>query len=166
MLTPPTTIADIDKLIADEIQEDLHLDYKQSPALDPNKKNEIAKDVSAFANSDGGLLIYGIVESNNLPVSKDGGVDHTKFSRERLEQIISANITPRIDGISHFYVFELNRTKFYQEVSSDGTRAARKGSKFAGKVIVDKESSAIVTERNNQAFKAGGEINSRRRLKV
>lgn len=99
MIDLPRTIEDIDNLILNKIQEDLHLDYKQSSALDPSKKDEIAKDVSAFANSDGGVLIYGIVEENNLPVSKDDGVDHKKISRERLEQIISSNITPRIDDI-------------------------------------------------------------------
>ncbi len=101
MINLPTKIAHIDKLIANKIQEDLHLDYKQSSALHPTDKNkkEIAKDVSAFANSDGGFIIYGIVEDCNLPISKDGGVNHIEFSRERLEQIISSNITPRIDGL-------------------------------------------------------------------
>lgn len=99
MITLPVSIADIDKLILDGVQEDLHLDYKQSLALDPNKTSEISKDVSAFANSDGGILIYGVTEQNNLPEKIDGGVDHTKFSRERFEQIISSNITPKIDGI-------------------------------------------------------------------
>jgi len=99
MIILPTTVAEIDKLIADEIQENLHLDYKESPALDKNKRHEIAKDVSSFANSDGGVLIYGISEQNNLPTAKDGGVDHVKYSREWLEQIISSNVIPRIDGI-------------------------------------------------------------------
>jgi hypothetical protein len=95
----PITIADIDRLIRDGVQEDLHLDYKESPAIDRSKRNEMAKDVSAFANSDGGILIYGVIESNNLPVSKDSGVDHTVYSREWLEQVISSNITPKIDNI-------------------------------------------------------------------
>jgi predicted HTH transcriptional regulator len=99
MLNLPTTVAEIDQLIRDGVQEDLHLDYKESPAIDRTKRNEIAKDISAFANSDGGILIYGIVESNNLPVSKDGGVDHGVYTREWLEQVISSNITPRIDNI-------------------------------------------------------------------
>jgi hypothetical protein len=99
MKSLPTTIVEIDQLIADDVQEDIHLDYKESPAIDKAKRYEIAKDVSAFANSDGGILIYGIIENNNLPAGKDSGVDHTKYSREWLEQIISSNITPRIDGI-------------------------------------------------------------------
>jgi hypothetical protein len=95
----PQNIKAIDKLIKNEVQEDLHLDYKASPALDKNKRDDISKDVSAFANSDGGTLIYGIIEKDNLPISKDSGVENKKMSREQLEQIISSNITPRIDGI-------------------------------------------------------------------
>lgn len=99
MLELPTTIADIDKLIQNGVQENLHLDYKASGAMAQSKKDEIAKDVSAFANSDGGLIIYGIVENNNLPTSKDDGVDHSKCTREWVEQIINSLINPRIDGI-------------------------------------------------------------------
>jgi hypothetical protein len=99
MITLPTSLADLNKLITDQVQENIHLDYKESPAIDKSKRNEIAKDVSAFANSDGGVLVYGVVESNNLPVSVDGGVGHTTYSREWLEQIINSNISPRIDDI-------------------------------------------------------------------
>ena len=99
MLTLPTEIAHINKIIDDKIQEDLHLDYKDSAALDKNNRKEISKDVSAFANSDGGIIIYGIAEVNNLPEKSDAGVDHKKFSRETLENIITSNINPRIDNI-------------------------------------------------------------------
>jgi hypothetical protein len=99
MLELPTTIAEIDKFIADEVQESLHLDYKDSRAIDSSKFNELAKDISAFANSDGGLIVYGVQEKDHRPVSKDAGVDHSKYTRERIEQVISSNISPRIDDI-------------------------------------------------------------------
>lgn len=71
------------------MQENIHLDYKDSRAVDPKKSDEIAKDASAFANSDGGVIIYGVAEDNNhFPVKIDSGVDHLAFSHERLEQII------------------------------------------------------------------------------
>ena len=55
-------IEDINNFISNKIEENLNLDYKASDALQRNDKktNEISKDVSAFANSDGGLIIYGI----------------------------------------------------------------------------------------------------------
>jgi len=99
MLELPTTIAHIDRLIADEVQESIHLDYKRSASIDSSKFDELARDVSSFANSDGGVLIYGVQEKGHLPVSKDDGVDHAKYNRERLEDIISSRISPRIDDV-------------------------------------------------------------------
>ena len=98
----PTTIEDVESLIANKVQEDVHLDYKQSAAISNSKRIEIGKDVSAFANSDGGLLIYGVVEEDNLPVRTDEGVEDAKFSREWLEQVINTNISPRIEGVRIF----------------------------------------------------------------
>lgn len=95
----PATIEDLQAFIKNGVQESLHLDYKSSRAISDGKPLEIAKDVSAFANSDGGLLIYGIRETNHLPLEIDEGVDHKKFSREWLEQSITSNIHPRIDGL-------------------------------------------------------------------
>lgn len=99
MFELPTTIQEIDKFIQDQVQENLHLDYKDSRAIDNGKRQEIAKDVSAFANSDGGLLIYGVVEQSQLPVRMDDGVDHTKYKREWIEQLINNHISPRIDDV-------------------------------------------------------------------
>ena len=106
----PKTLEEIQQLILNQIQESLHLDYKSGDALDPLRVRvaEIAKDVSSFANSDGGVIIYGVTEQNQLPSKIDDGVDHNRFSRERLEQIIQGNISPKIDGveivnISHLY---------------------------------------------------------------
>ena len=54
-------IEDIEQLIENEVEENIHLDYKSEGALEKSekKRNEIIKDVSAFANSDGGIIIYG-----------------------------------------------------------------------------------------------------------
>lgn len=95
----PLTISDIDKLISDGVQESIHLDYKRSAAIDSSRFDELACDVSSFANSDGGILIYGVQEKDYLPISRDEGVDHVKYNRERLENIISSRISPRLDDV-------------------------------------------------------------------
>jgi len=86
--------------VTNMVQECLNLDYKRSDSLVNNEhnKNEISKDVSAFANSDGGLIIYGIEERGHLPIRVDDGVDPTG-KREWLEQVINSKIHPRINGI-------------------------------------------------------------------
>jgi len=98
----PTKLEEVQQLITDQVQEDIHLDYKDSRALvNGNNMNnsEIAKDISAFANSDGGILIYGVQEKDHLPVRVDDGVENTRVWRERLEQVINSNITRRIDDL-------------------------------------------------------------------
>lgn len=91
-------------LISSETEESLTLEYKSAEALGRAdlQKAEITKDVSAFANSAGGTIIYGIRESDHperrhLP-ERIVPVDRTEFSREWLEQIING-IRPRIDGV-------------------------------------------------------------------
>ncbi|SDD31994.1 AlbA family DNA-binding domain-containing protein [Williamwhitmania taraxaci] len=90
-------------LIKEKIEENLNLDYKASDSLQQNDKkaNEISKDVSAFANSDGGVIIYGIREDNqnkHLPESIDP-INRSEISKEWLEQIIQSRIRPRIENI-------------------------------------------------------------------
>jgi hypothetical protein len=98
----PRTVDDLKALVTNQVTEDLHLDYKRSAAFEkpPDEvKTDLAKDVSAFANSDGGVIVFGVIEENNLPKELDGGVDHGKWTRERIESVINAKISPRIDGI-------------------------------------------------------------------
>jgi|ERR1700694_154349 len=95
------TEASLQRLITEQEKESLNLDYKRSEALGKteSQKNELAKDVSALANSAGGILIYGIAEEGYLPTNLDMGVDPGIVSRESLEDTIHSRIHPRIDGL-------------------------------------------------------------------
>lgn len=93
----------VKSFIENKIEENLNLDYKASGSLQRNDKktNEISKDVSAFANSDGGIIIYGIKEdqiNRHLPESIDP-INRNEISKEWLEQIIQSKVRPRINGI-------------------------------------------------------------------
>jgi hypothetical protein len=86
------------------VQESLTVEYKAADALGKSdgKKKEITKDVSAFANSAGGVIFYGVKEyddpsKRHLPETIDP-VDQASFSKEWLEQVIN-NIRPRINGL-------------------------------------------------------------------
>jgi len=93
----PQNLKDLQQCIDNQYQESLHLEYKESRSLSTTK--EISKDVSAFANSDGGLIIYGIREQDHLPIAIDEGIDQSNFSKERLEDIITSNIAPKIEEL-------------------------------------------------------------------
>ena len=92
--------AKLRKLCDDKCPESQTLDFKRTlPDTSPEAKAEFLKDVCAFANVDGGDLVYGI--------SDDGGVagavfaisdamDHTK---RRLRQVLDGGIEPRVPGL-------------------------------------------------------------------
>src|SRR4051812_3349471 len=93
--------ADILGLIKDQVQESLSLEYKACGALarTDGKRTEITKDVSAFANSAGGTIVYGVHEKDHFPTGLDNGYDSKEISQEWLEQVINSGIQRRIAGI-------------------------------------------------------------------
>ncbi len=97
------TFEDIQTLIDNGAEENVHLDFKAAGSLDTadKKKHEIAKDVSAFANSDGGVIIYGINEEHNK-ASSFSFVDGNVYTKEWLEQVIQDNIQRHIEDL-HIY---------------------------------------------------------------
>lgn len=92
---------DILSLEKNKIQESLTLDYKKSDALGKQdyKKKELSKDVSAFANSQGGVLLYGMEEDGHYPCGIDEGVDPNDISKEWIEQVINSTVHPKIEGL-------------------------------------------------------------------
>lgn len=96
-------IDDITALISNEAEESVHLDFKAAGALskDDKKKAEIAKDVSAFANSDGGIIVYGIEEQEHKAHALSY-INGNTYTKEWLEQVIQDNIQRRIEGLEIF----------------------------------------------------------------
>jgi hypothetical protein len=89
------------QLISLGVQENLELDYKQCESLQKSdgRKNEISKDVSAFANSAGGVIVYGMKENGHTPTGLDVGYDPSDISKEWLEQVINSRIQRRLEGV-------------------------------------------------------------------
>ena len=96
---------DLSNYIDNKIEENLNLDQKAAGALEStdSKKTEISKDISAMANADGGIIIYGIQEYKEKPKKhlpeKITPIDRTLYSKEWLEQVIQSNIRPKIDNL-------------------------------------------------------------------
>lgn len=95
------TEQDLFQLISNSVQENIQLEYKACAAIQntDKKKTEISKDISALANSAGGIIIYGIVEEGYLPIKIDNGFDPNEISKEWLEQIINSRIQRKIEGL-------------------------------------------------------------------
>src|SRR5262249_18036889 len=89
------------ELISVAEQESLTLDYKASAGLAKTDKcrSDLSKDVSAFANSPGGFLVYGMLENRHVATSIDVGVDRNIITKEWLESVIKSVVRPVIDGL-------------------------------------------------------------------
>lgn len=94
---------DIISLIENEVEESIHLEFKESQALgrSENKRKELSKDVASFANSDGGIIIYGIQEINHRAKSLSF-INGNDFTKEWIEQVINSNIQRHIPDLKIF----------------------------------------------------------------
>ncbi len=92
---------DLLNLISAGEKESITLDYKACGSLQntDGKKNELSKDVSAFANSAGGTIVYGVSENGHVPTGLDSGFHPNEISKEWIEQVLNSRIQRRISGI-------------------------------------------------------------------
>ena len=84
---------DIEWLAHNKIDESNSLDYKED-MIDDEK---LLKHICAFANTRGGDIVFGIRESGKGGHPEEIlGIDAIKLDKERIEQIVLSNITPRL----------------------------------------------------------------------
>lgn len=107
------TESELQSLVDNRVPEAVGLEYKRSDSLGKtdSKRKEISKDISAMANSDGGVVIYGIKthserEKKHIPQDFDEGISASQVPIEWLEQVANSNIQPSIDGL-RFHPIEL-----------------------------------------------------------
>jgi len=95
-------VEDLMMLIAEGIPEDKMLDFKRDLKVDTDSdKKELAKDVCAFANSSGGIILIGVNQDNDAKASELTGVDIESEDElvRRIQQILKARVSPKIPGI-------------------------------------------------------------------
>jgi hypothetical protein len=119
----------LQSLITNRIEENFNLEYKGSKAIreDEKGKTEITKDVSAFANSDGGTIIYGITEHSDSTLShtpeKIDPLSRKRFAKEWLEHVIS-NIRPAIPDLRIYPIQisdEIDQVVYVVEIPKSST---------------------------------------------
>lgn len=95
-------LSDLITLLKRGADESLQLEFKSSAALARDSKSvlEMCKDVSAFANSAGGQIIYGVREEKTLKSFElDDGASDDKINVEWVQQKLNSLIHPRMDGV-------------------------------------------------------------------
>lgn len=108
-------LSDLEEWVRTRRQEDLHLDFKlltSSPEFKPEDKRNLATALSGFANSDGGLIVWG--------VDCRKGVDGVDGARElvplknvervlsRLQSLTGDAVVPRLVNVRHRVIGERN----------------------------------------------------------
>lgn len=98
------TEEDLLSMKANHTEESLSLEFKGSQSLGTNdrKRKDLSKDVSSFANSEGGDIIYGVSEARKPPSrfgDIDEGIDPSNITPEWVEQVLNSSIHPRITGL-------------------------------------------------------------------
>lgn len=92
---------DLQDLLDAGVPEGLKFDYKREVygGSDADKK-EFLKDISSFANSDGGHLVLGMDEDGGVPSAINGlpGID-IDSEILRMENLIRSSLEPRVVGI-------------------------------------------------------------------
>jgi hypothetical protein len=101
------TKEDIDALVSNEVSENRTLDYKETlPGNSDGEKYEFLADVSSFANSSGGDILYGVREKREegrqtgIPEAAVGLSGITADTAiQRLDAIMRDGIAPRIGNV-------------------------------------------------------------------
>jgi hypothetical protein len=92
------TDEDLQALITNGVAEGRTIDYKRDlPGNSDGDKKEFLADVSSFANTGGGDLVFGMGEVGGLPTQITGtGAADLDLAVRRLDSIIAAGLSPRI----------------------------------------------------------------------
>lgn len=97
------TEADVNNLIGQP--ESIRREFKSGRMFDGDQKqkwiDQLSKEVSAFANTEGGDLFLGIDEDRSSKPKVAAGIDGVpaEIAPERLQQLIESNVSPPLRGI-------------------------------------------------------------------
>jgi len=120
-----------------EQEEHLTLDFKtvnDSKLTNKDDKKNLAKALSGFANSSGGLIIWGVDARKNPSgvdcVTSLNGVPDAKQFLTRLNELTGMAVSPIVEGVQHRIVDSGNEKRFvvtYIPESDSGPHMAKLG---------------------------------------
>lgn len=101
-------INELERWVSTHRQEDLHLDFKlltTGAELSRDDKKNLAKAISGFANSDGGLIVWGVdcrKDANNVDAASGlKPVPDADAVLSRLQSLTGEATSPIVEGVQH-----------------------------------------------------------------
>jgi predicted HTH transcriptional regulator len=94
-------LTDIEELIADEVGEGKTIEYKSAlPGSTSDDRKEFLADVTSFANTDGGDLLFGVAQQKGVPQPGPGMViANPDDLRQRLENLLRDGVQPCVPDV-------------------------------------------------------------------
>jgi hypothetical protein len=86
---------DVKAFCEEQIEENSRLEYKRDFSSKDEKK-QIAKEISAFANTHGGIILVGVGEKDRKPNLPIDGRDNVRGLKEKVTSIALKNIYPPV----------------------------------------------------------------------
>ena len=99
-------LADLQELVDNQVHEGKTIEYKRDlPGSSSDDRREFLKDVSSFANADGGDLLFGVGAKDGLPQAIPGitAPDHDDL-RLQLENRLRDALQPRIPDVEFKFI--------------------------------------------------------------
>jgi len=104
----------IESLVESCVRESTRLDYKRDlPGRTDKDKKEFCEDVAAFANTRGGVIIFGVAEGtgsedeSGVPGSVTGvSMPDPDAEALRLANVLRSGLSPRLSGVDIYLVEE------------------------------------------------------------
>jgi hypothetical protein len=102
-------VAEIQRMIAEQVTEELFLDYKQAATkgsfskLDLSDRKNLAKAISGFGNSDGGIIVWGVDCRSSLTgdIPSDAPVDNPVALKSLLDGAVGGVTLPGHGGVEN-----------------------------------------------------------------
>lgn len=87
-------LGDIESLIQNKIAESHNLEYKSPSSNVDDDCNYLARTISGFLNTDGGILVYGVSEKKEGKHPYPDAIKWCDTPKERLEDLLKSRVQP------------------------------------------------------------------------
>ena len=119
-------VIEINNLIVEKMQESLYLEFKNSKAItrQNDAKKELVKDVTGFANADGGRIVYGIGETKENGIVTAGALaplTSEDINKDWVAAVIRDNTSPRFHNFDIHEVLVEGGRVLIVDVRAGGT---------------------------------------------